>query len=174
MFPSWAWLVMRTAHGSVEGQAEKLLVEVVAPAADGLGQGEGGGDDVQKRREGDVHPAGGQPPAEDAAGYATPDAETAVPYLEDLGRVTAGVLLPAGGHRVQAGADQARHHGPEGDRDHRAGEAAQLHPAALRQPRRGEHPDGDEQSVEVELEGPNGDAVGRRARDVADHVVAPG
>ncbi len=152
-------------------QAEKLLVEVVAPASDGLSQSQRGCRHVEEGAQRDAHAPGLQPAAEHAAGDAAPNAETTVPDLEDLDEMASSVLLPARDDGVQPGTDQAGNDGPEAYRHDRPGVAAQPGPAPLRQPGCHQHGDGDQQPVEVQLEGPYADAVSRGAGDVGSHVV---
>jgi hypothetical protein len=140
-------------------------------APDRLSERERGRDDVEQGRKGDVHPAGFQPPAEHAAGDPAPDAEAPLPDGKDPGWVAACVLLPARGDRVQAGADEAGHDRPKGDRDQRAPEAPETFPATLGEPSCDEHPRRDQKTIKMQLERPQGDAVRRRARYVCQHAA---
>src|SRR4051812_49780705 len=82
------------------GAPEELLVEVVAPAADGLGQCEAGRDGVGQRGVRDAVPAGGDISPQRTARDAAPDPP---PPLPDLERGDPAPALPApvtlpGGH----------------------------------------------------------------------------
>src|SRR3954469_10178754 len=91
------------------GAPEELLVEVVAPATDGLGQREAGRDGVGQRGVRDAVPASGDVGAERTAGDAAPDPQSALPDLEGGDRalaVRSPVELRVGDDVVEPGTDQ--------------------------------------------------------------------
>src|SRR6266542_3138519 len=109
--------------------AEQLLVEVVAPAADGLRQHDPRGHRVGERRQRDAGPAAADPGAHPAERDRAPDAEPPLPDLERVDGVPAGaeVQLGVAEHVVQPAADQPEHHRPDRDVHDRAGLPAAGH-----------------------------------------------
>ena len=150
------------------GPAEQLLVEVVAPAPDGLGERDRRGGTVAAtaieipRRCVTYRPT--TVPRMSPPGMPRPPCQisTTLPQV-------APELLDVGGDVIQPGADDAGEHRPDGDR---AGVVlgarfALLQPPA-EQPHRGDDAEGDRQPVQVEAERSDLDRVERRARDAGD------
>ncbi|SKZ25216.1 Uncharacterised protein [Mycobacteroides abscessus subsp. abscessus] len=111
-------LVDLEAPRDVGRPAVEFLVEVVAEAADGLGEQDRRRDGVGKRRQFDAHAPGADPRTEAAEQHGAPDAETAVPDLECVDRGFAAVTevdLPVGEHVVDATTDQAERNRPDRD-----------------------------------------------------------
>ncbi len=119
-------------------RAVELLVEPVAPAADGLREGDAGRDRVGDRAHGDAALAHGQPDAEGAERDRAPDAEAALPDEQRLDglldRARAEVGLPVGDDVVEPAADQAEDDRGDRDVDDRPLLAAAGAPAPLAQP----------------------------------------
>ncbi len=149
--------------------AEQLLVEVVAPPPDRLGQRQRRGDRVHDGGEVQIVAAHVDPCRQRASGDAPPDPEAALPDLQRVERMM-GVQLVVGRHVVDPGADQPPGHAPQRDRREGPGLATTRPPPAIGQPYRREHARHDEKAVHVESQRPDADAVGRRARQVAQHV----
>ena len=147
--------------------AEQLLVEVVAPATDGLGQRQRRGGGVDRWAERDAPTADEVHPDEDAGEHAARDAEAALPDLDDVA-VVALEALPVRDDVVQAGPDDAGQDAP--DRDGVgvvAGADALLLEPPAEQPHGGDDAEGDHQSVGVERQRTDRQRARRRARDVS-------
>ena len=124
---------------------EQLLVEPGAPAAEGLGQGDGRGGGVEKGRGVHAPPPGDPHPDDGTAGHPPPDAQPAVPDAQSAEGVV-GVELVVGDHVVEAGADQAGGDGPHRQVADLLGIAPPGRPSAAG------HPDGD-QDAEQDAQG---------------------
>jgi hypothetical protein len=149
--------------------AVQLLVEVVAPATDRLGQRQTWGDRVEAGTERDA-PALGRPRAdEDAGEHPAGDAQAALPDREDPPPV-ALEQLPVGGDVVDPRADDAGDDAPDADGvGVLAGADVALLEAAAEQPHGGDDAEGDHQAVGVERQRPDLQAARRRARDAGQH-----
>jgi hypothetical protein len=135
--------------GQVGLAAVQLLVEPVAPAADGLREGDTGSERVGPRGQRDAAPAAADPGADRAQRDRAPDAEAALPDLEGVDPVLtlAEVQLVVGDHVVEPTADQAERHGPDGDVGDRPGLAAPGDPASVAVPDGYEDADDDAERV---------------------------
>jgi hypothetical protein len=118
--------------GQAGGAPVELLVEPVAPPSDGLGQGQDGGDGVEEGWDGQVASAGDDVAGDDTRRDAAGDAEPAVPDGQGAPRVVR-VQLVVGDDVVEAGAEDAGGHGPQGDGADVAGTSAPGRPAAFAQ-----------------------------------------
>ena len=122
---------------------------------------------VDHRRDPDPLAPGADHRADRAEGDRAPDAEAAVPDVEDLPRVAVGaeVELVVGGDVVEPAADQAERHRPDREVLDLAGAAAAGRPAPLADPDRGDDAEDDRERVAADRERAEvPDAVGR-ARD---------
>lgn len=144
----------QAARGAVE-----LLVEVVAPASDGLGQQHARGGGVGEHQRVDVAAAQVQPPRDDASGEA---AEEGKPALPDEQRRPRALDEPVQvrGHIREAGAQEAHADGDHGSAVDEVGVAAAGSVAAAGQVHREQHAGGDEQPVEADRQRADPDPVG--------------
>ena len=145
------------------GAAVQLLVEVVAPAAERLGQDQPGGDAVGDHPERQLGAAHADQRADHPAQDGAPDAQSALPDLRDLAVVPGREGAPVGDHVVEAGADQAERHRPHRDRVDQLG----IDPAAAElfagDPAREQHRERQDQSVPARPAGRGiGTETGRR------------
>ena len=144
-----------SAHGRSVGRPVELLVEVVAPATDRLGERQRRGDGVEAGAERDAPPVADVHADEDAGEHPAGDAEAALPDLDDVEPV-ALEALPVGEHVVQAGADHAGDDAPHADRvGVVAGADVALLEAPAEQPDGGDDAEGDHQAVGVERQRPD-------------------
>ena len=157
------------AHGSRGRAAVQLLVEVVAPPPDRLSErnrrcGTRGTDrDGNPSTLGHVH-------ADDRAEQQAPwDPEPAVPDGRNLAPVVAEAVV-VGDDVVEASADHAGEHRPDGDRTRIVLRADLAFLEALaEEPHRGDHAQRDHQAVEVEAEWTDVDRVERWAGNAGEH-----
>src|SRR5215218_113539 len=164
----------------VGGPSEELLVEVIAPAAYGLGE-----DEARRGRVGEDERAYATIPAEEkhtqeTTRHRTVDPQTPVPDLENAGDRVARVEVVVGDDVVDASPDEAQ----RDDEEQRVeGERAVVAPAvelAPCQPGGGDYPQRDEQPVVAQGERPHlEDDRRRRARQRQEHggwsqTTAPG
>ena len=130
--------------------AVQLLVEIVAQPADGLCQHDAGRDRIAEGGQRDTPSTAGDPGTDPAEGHRTPDAKTAFPDPQRGGRsgATLPEIRPPIGHQVvEASADQAERHGPQGDVVDHAAFASAGHPAAISDHQSGDDPGDDAQRV---------------------------
>ncbi len=148
--------------------AVQLLVEPVPPAADGLGDGDAGGQRVGPRGQRDAPAATADPGADGAEGDGAPDAEPALPDLEGVHPVTAvaEVQLVVRDHVVQAAADESEGHRPHGDVGHGAGPATAGDPPPVAEPHGNEDADDDAERVAAQRNRAEIDHSARGAGDV--------
>ena len=153
--------------GQRGGPAVQLVVEPVAEPADRLRQHDAGRGGVGEGDE--VHPV---PPAADvdaqrAERDGAPDAQAAVPDLERVDRMPAGleVQLGVGDHVVDPAAEDAEDDCPAGDVADVGRPAAAGLPAPVGQPERDDDAGHDAQGVDVDRERPDPDHADRGARD---------
>ena len=151
------------------GLAEQLLVEVVAQAADGLGDQQGRRDRVHEQRHagpGPAHPPGPyQRPRGDAAPHtqpARPHREHAPPVVRDVRR--------GGQVEVDPRADDAGRHCPGRHVGDQRRVAAARRPAPPGDDDGQGDPDHVHQAVEVNERRADMEAVHRRARDMQGHA----
>ncbi len=103
------------------GTAVQLLVEVVAPPAQRLGQDQPGSDAVGHHPERQLGPAHTDQRADHATQDSAPDAQPTLPDLGNLAVVTGRERAPVGDHVVEPRPHQAERHRPHGDRVHQFG-----------------------------------------------------
>ena len=157
------------------GAAEQLLVEPVAPPADGLGQRDTGRDAGDRHGYVEPAPLGCVQPHGDAQGEAAGNAEAALPDGEDAQRVV-GERVPRGGHVVEPRPDHPAEHTPHAHccRIVACARTAGLE-AAAEQPDPCHDAQGDDHAVGMDREWADIDrAVGRAGdgcREVAHHHV---
>jgi hypothetical protein len=151
--------------GEIRGPPVQLLVEPVAPPADGLREGDAGRHRVRVRGERDAAAAAADPGAQRTEGDRAPDAEAAVPDLEGVDPVAAlaEVELVIGDDVVEPSADEAEGHGPHGDVRDRADTAAAFDPAATAEPYGEEDADDDAEGVAAQRDRSEMDLAGRGA-----------
>ena len=155
--------------GQVGRLPEELLVPVVAPASDRLGEQETGGDTVHHQRHARARPPHDDRAGEHAAGDPAPDAEPSLPHRE---RPPPGVrnLVPARDVVVDPGPDDAGRDAPDRGLEDEIPAAAAPRPAHARQPDRGGDAEQEHQAVHVERERPDVNAAaGRRGDGREEH-----
>ena len=164
------------APGSVRGRdlqppwqvrrpAEQLLVPPVAQPPDGLGQGQGRRRAVGRREQRDALLRGAPQTDGHTERDAAPDAEAALPDVEDPDRVVPE-QLPVGDDVVEPRPDHPGGNGPEGDRRRVvAGAERLLLQPATEQPHRGDHAERDHQPVHPQLEAADVDGAAAGTRD---------
>ncbi len=148
----------------------QLLVEPVAPAADGLRDGEAGRERVGPGRERDAAAAAADPRAERAERHGAPDAESALPDLEGVHPVPtrAEVQLVVGDHVVEPSADEPEGHRPDGDVGDGPRRAAPGDPAPVADPDGDEDADDDAERVAAQRNRAEVNHAGRRAGNVSE------
>ncbi len=148
--------------------AVQLLVEPVAPAADGLREGDAGRDGVGVGGQRDATATAADPGADRSERDRAPDAEAALPDLEGVHPVTAlaEVQLVVRDHVVEAAAEQSERHGPDSDVGHRADPPATGDPAFVAEPDGYEDADDDAERVATQRDGTEVDHPARRAGNV--------
>src|SRR5699024_8772413 len=165
-------LVDPQSPGTIGRLAVDLVVEPVAPAAEGLRDEHPRGRRVGDVEEAQARLAGTEPGTEGAEGDRAPDAESALPDLQGVDRVPA---LPEVGLRGRDDVVQPAADDPEGDRPHRD---VEHHPGLgppvpqppVTDPDREEDPREDAQGVCVDGERAElDDPDGRRREDRRHH-----
>ena len=134
------------------GAAVQLLVEVVAPAAERLGQDQPGGDAVGDHPERQLGAAHADQRADHATQDGAPDAQSALPDLRDLAVVPGRKGAPVGDHVVEPGADQAKRHSPHRDRVDQLGIDLAAAELLAGDPAREQHRERQDQSVPARLQ----------------------
>jgi hypothetical protein len=149
--------------------AEELLVEVVAKAADRLGDEESRSRGIEKPRDVGTTAPQHPKPGEGPGGDPTPDAEAAVPDRERAPRMR-WHLVPARRQEVKPPADETRGNAPEGYLLNKGPIAPFSLPTARRDQHRGEDGDDVGEAVGVDEERSEMNAVLRRTGDRRRHL----
>ena len=103
------------AEGGVSyGVTVGLLIDEVAPAANGLPQRQRGGGEVRQRGKAQLARAGEDPPREQRRQHAAIDGHAAFAHGKDLPEVVL-IKVPLEGHVVEPRAHQRRRHAHEGE-----------------------------------------------------------
>ncbi len=154
-------------------RAERLLVEEVAPAPDGLSEREARRRDVEIAEQ--RQPAAPRVHAadEDPAQHAAVDGQAAFPHGEDLRRLT-GVVLEVEGDVVEAGAHQAAEERELRGLEQRLRIESAAHCIAVGEPEPDGHRARHEDAVPAEGEGADLDSDGARGPEHQARIAGPG
>ena len=142
--------------------AEGLLVEEVAPAADGLPQHQTRRDEIRQRPEGDLFPLREDQRGDDAADDRAVDGDAALPDEQRVDGI-GGVLIPLENHIVKAGEDDGRGHGQQGVIEHTIGVQPLALGLAVDHDDRKHHRQGDQNAIPINVVTENGERDGIRA-----------
>ena len=150
------------------GAPEELLVEPVAPASDGLGQGDHGRGGVEEGGLVEPSPLGDDQPRDGTAHDGAPDAEAALPDLEDV-EPAPTEELPVGDDVVRPRAHEPGRHAP----DREVGDVGRLPsprlPAGARPLHGHVDAEGDDEPVGAQVQGAEIDGVTPGAGDGCEH-----
>ena len=103
-------------RGVAHCQAVSLLVEIIAPAADRLGQDETRGDDITEGKEGNISVFAEKPGGDQAGDDAAVDGDAALPDSHH-GKEIVLKGIPGEGNIINPGTDDADGQGPQGKID---------------------------------------------------------
>src|SRR5262245_20413055 len=161
--------------GEISWFAIELLVEPVAPTADGLGDGDAWRRHVGHRGQRDTLPPAGDPGAERSPRDRTPDPDATLPDCKGLPGMAAGteIWIRSCDHMVDPRPDDPEWHRPDRNFADDSSPTAAGVPAALADPHRSDHAQDDAERVAADRERAEVPDAAGRAGDVRNVHNAP-